>query len=100
MNLFHNAANYAETISDIVFISSGILSWRLCKSTERVWNTVLFKLPHNKQITSREIGRTGWPRNVAINGVIFFGEVFKEKVLSTAALISVFLLTGVPLLNL
>jgi len=43
MNYIHNAAHYAETTSDMAFISSRILSWGLCKSAERIWNTVVFK---------------------------------------------------------
>ena len=42
-----------------ILISSEILCLWLCKSAGRVWNT-------QNAITSRHIGWTGWPRNIAV----------------------------------
>jgi hypothetical protein len=33
----------------MAFLSSEILSWRLCTSAERAWDTLIFKQPHKKK---------------------------------------------------
>ena len=43
MNSVHNTSHYTDMAVDMVFISSEILSLRLCKSPECAWNTLLSK---------------------------------------------------------
>jgi len=45
-----NAFHCADTTGDMAFLSSEILSLRLCQSAERVWNTLLFKWTHKKEL--------------------------------------------------
>jgi hypothetical protein len=46
MNSVDNTFHYVDMTGDMAFLFSEVLSLRLCKSTERVWNTLLFKEPH------------------------------------------------------
>ena len=43
MNSVHNTSHYADMTADMAFLSSENLSMRLCKSAQRVWNSILFK---------------------------------------------------------
>jgi hypothetical protein len=43
MNSVHNSFHYVDMTGDEAFLSSEILSFRLCKSTKRVQNTLLLK---------------------------------------------------------
>jgi hypothetical protein len=68
---------------DKAFLSSEIPSSRLCKSTERV-PKASFQTAPLKEITSRQKGRTGWPRNVTRN-VHIFGKVSTANAVWTIA---------------
>ena len=55
-NSIHHTSHYADMTGDTAFISSEILSLRMCKSAERVWNTLLFKQPHKKKSQADRVG--------------------------------------------
>jgi hypothetical protein len=60
-----------------------------------VSETIFFSKSPIKAITIRQIGRKGWPRNVAIN-VVIFGKVSKANARWTSDLTSMSLLNAVP----
>lgn len=70
LNSVRNSFHYTVVTGDTPFLTSEILILRVCNSAEHARNTLLLKLTikRNQKQTDR---RTGWPRNVAINFVIF-----------------------------
>jgi hypothetical protein len=70
------------------FFAQKFLVWDFV-SLPNVSETLFFSNSPMKEITSQQSGQVGWPRNVAMN-VVIFGKVSK------AGLRSMFLLHGVP----
>jgi len=70
LNSVHNTFHYAVVIGDTPFLTSEILSLRVCKSVEHARNTFLLKLTIKRNQKQTD-WRTGWPRNVTTNFVIF-----------------------------
>jgi len=60
MNLIRNTFHYTDMTT---FLSSWLLSSRLCKSAESL-KYYAVQIASQKEITSRQNGRKEWPRNV------------------------------------
>jgi len=70
LNSVHNIFHYAVVAGDTPFLTSEIPILRMRNSAEHARNTLLLKLTINRDQKQTD-RRTGWPRNVAINFVIF-----------------------------
>jgi hypothetical protein len=55
-NRFINSSYYDDMIDDTAVLYSEILSLRLCKSAGRVWDSLIFKLPHKKESEAERSG--------------------------------------------
>ena len=75
MNSVIDALHFTDMTADVAFLSSGFHSLRLRKSAEHLKH-YFPNSPTKTDITSRQIGWTGWPKKFAINVVIFgkFGK--------------------------
>ena len=83
---------------DMEDFSSVILSIRMCKSAESLQRFACQIAPQ-EEITIREIGRTRWPRNVAMDVVIFLEKFSMANAQCTADLRPMFFLKGVSMLS-
>ena len=66
LNSVHNTPYYVDMPGHMAFLASKIPSLKICKSAERVPNTLLL------EIKIRQIGRTGWTRKFAIKNHCFW----------------------------